>query len=77
MTKGERGIRLDASLVLKATVHLIKLIYPYMSDKAAYDYIKHDIASLNEPINAEEADGDNIRRGKDKWKGIIDNYTQK
>ena len=54
-----------ASPVLKATVHLIKLIYPYMSDKAAYDYIKHDIASLNEPINAEEADGDNIRRGKD------------
>ena len=34
--------------------------------KAAYDYIKHDIASLNEPINAEEADGDNIRRGKDQ-----------
>ena len=26
--------------------------------KAAYDYIKHDIVSLNEPINAEEADGD-------------------
>ena len=26
--------------------------------KAAYDYIKHDIASLDEPIDAEEPDGD-------------------
>ena len=26
--------------------------------KAAYNYIKHDIVSLNEPINVEEADGD-------------------
>ena len=26
--------------------------------KAAYNYIKHDIVSLDEPINAEEADGD-------------------
>ena len=26
--------------------------------KAAYDYIKHDIDSLDEPIDAEEADGD-------------------
>ena len=26
--------------------------------KAAYDYIKHDVDSFDEPINAEEADGD-------------------
>lgn len=26
--------------------------------KAAYDYIKHDVDSLDEPIDAEEADGD-------------------
>ena len=47
----------DASL----GCHIISYATWYVENevrKAAYNYIKHDIASLDEPIYAEEADGD-------------------